>query len=161
YVGRGLNGFNNLTFASLEDEVRFLRGLVSVQRLADEVLEDCLAQNLGLAAALDIYLTQCARMIHAKGGFVQISGTSEPVLTRLWGQVPADVDRFAFYEGAVVLDESRTLFVCPLDLADIRLGALGFLLPGRFEGGGKTVMALVEVLAEMLDSTLLGFLALS
>ncbi len=51
----------NLTFDSLEDEVRFLRGLVAVQRLADEVLEDCLAQNLGLAAALDIYLTQCAR----------------------------------------------------------------------------------------------------
>jgi serine/threonine-protein kinase len=151
----------NLTFASLEDEVRFLRGLVSVQRLADEVLEDCLAQNLGLAAALDIYLTQCARMIHAKGAFVQISGTSEPVLTRMWGQVPADVDRFAYYEGAVVLDESRTLFVAPLDLADIRLGALGFLLPGRFEAGGKTVMALVEALAEMLDSTLLGFLALS
>jgi eukaryotic-like serine/threonine-protein kinase len=156
-----LNVFNNLQFASLEDEVRFLRGLVSVQRLADEVLEDCLAQNLGLAAALDIYLTQCARMIHAKGAFVQISGTTEPVLTRLWGQVPADVDKFAYYEGAVVLDESRTLFVAPLDLADLRLGALGFLLPGRFESGGKTVMALVEALAEMLDSTLLGFLALS
>src|SRR5262249_19556787 len=127
----------------------------------DEVLEDCLAQNLGLAAALDIYLTQCARMIHAKGGFVQVSGTSDPVLTRLWGQVPADVDRFAFNEGTTVLDETRTLFVARLDLADIRLGALGFLLPGRFEDGGAMVMTLVKALAEMLDSTLLGFLALS
>ncbi|MBK7861918.1 MAG: serine/threonine protein kinase [Archangiaceae bacterium] len=150
-----------MTFASLEDEVRFLRGLVSLQRLADEVLEDCLAQNMGLAAALDVYLTQCARMIHAKGGFVELRGTEEPVLTRLWGQVPADIDRFAHYEGAVVLDEARTLFVSQLELAHVKLGAIGFILPGRFEGGGKHVMALVDAIAEMLDSAVLGFLALS
>jgi serine/threonine-protein kinase len=151
----------NLTFASLEDEVRFLRGLVSVQRLADEVLEDCLAQSMGLSAALDIYLSQCARMIHAKGGFVQLRGTEEPVLTQLWGQVPADVDRFAHYEGAVVVEASRTLFVSQLELANLKLGAIGFILPGRFEGGGKHVMELVETIAEMLDSAVLGFLAIS
>lgn len=150
-----------LTFASLEEEVRFLRGLVSVQRLADEVLEDCLAQNMGLSAALDIYLSQCARMIHAKGAFVELRGTDGPVLTRLWGQVPADVDRFAQYEGAVVLQESRTLFVSQLELAEVRLGAIGFILPGRFEGGGKHVMALVDAVSEMLDSAVLGFIALS
>jgi len=151
----------SLTFASLEEEVRFLRGLVSVQRLADEVLEDCLSQNMGLAAALDIYLSQCARMIHAKGAFVELAGSEGPVLTRLWGQVPADVDRFSHYEGAVVLQESRTLFVSQLELAEVRLGSIGFILPGRFEGGGKHVMALVDAVAEMLDSAVLGFIALS
>lgn len=151
----------NLTFGSIEDEVRFLRGLVSVQRLADEVLEDCLAQQMGLAAALDIYLSQCARMIHAKGAFVEIIGTEGPVLTRIWGQVHADIDRFAHYEGAVVLQETRTLFVSQLELAEVKLGSIGFILPGRFEGGGKHVMALVDAVAEMLDSAVLGFIALS
>ncbi|MBL8957669.1 MAG: serine/threonine protein kinase [Myxococcaceae bacterium] len=151
----------NLTFASLEEEVRFLRGLVSVQRLADEVLEDCLSQNMGLAAALDIYLSQCARMIHARGAFVELTGTEGPVLQRLWGQVPADVDRFSHYEGAVVLQESRTLFVSQLELAHVKLGSIGFILPGRFEGGGKHVMELVDAIAEMLDSAVLGFIALS
>ena len=151
----------SLTFASLEEEVRFLRGLVSVQRLADEVLEDCLSQNMGLAAALDVYLTQCARMIHARGAFVELTGTEGPVLQRIWGQVPADIDRFAHYEGAVVLQESRTLFVSQLELAHVRLGSIGFILPGRFEGGGKHVMALVDTIAEMLDSAVLGFIALS
>ncbi len=151
----------SLTFASLEEEVRFLRGLVSVQRLADEVLEDCLSQNMGLSAALDIYLSQCARMIHARGGFVELVGTEGPVLQRIWGQVPADIDRFAHYEGAVVLQEARTLFVSQLELADVRLGSIGFVLPGRFEGGGKHVMALVDAIAEMLDSAVLGFIALS
>ncbi len=100
-------------------------------------------------------------MIHAKGAFVQITGTSDPVLTRLWGQVPADIDRFAQHDGAVVLDQNRTLFVLPLDLATLKIGSIGFLLAGRFEDGGKTVLALVETIAEMLDSAVLGFLALS
>ena len=49
-------GIDGLTFDSLEEEVRFLRGLVSVQRLADEVLEDCIERQLGLNAAADVFL---------------------------------------------------------------------------------------------------------
>ncbi len=64
-----------LKFESIDEEVRFLRGLVSVQRLADEVLEDCLERQLGLTAAADVFLTQCARMIHAQAAFVQVTGT--------------------------------------------------------------------------------------
>jgi serine/threonine-protein kinase len=71
------------SFESLEEEVRFLRGLVAVQRLADEVLEDCVERQLGLAAAADVFLSQCARMIHAKGAFVQVLGSEGPVLTRV------------------------------------------------------------------------------
>jgi len=150
-----------LTFESADEELRFLRGLVQVQRLADEVLEDCLAKNLGLSAALDVYLTQCARMIHASSAFVQLRGTEEPVLMRGWGQGGFSVDHWANHEGAVVLDEAHTLFVAQLDLGELNFGCLGFVLPGTFAGGGKLVMALVKSVAEMLDSTVLGFLALS
>lgn len=151
----------NLKFASLEEEVRFLRGLISVQRMADEVLEDSLSRNLGLHAALDVFLTQCMRMIHAKGGFVTLKGTRETVLTRLVGGEFIDVRRYAEFDGAVEIDEKHTLFVAPLELGELEFGALGFLLPGKFEEGGKQVMALVEAVAEMLDSAVLSFLALS
>lgn len=151
----------NLKFASLEDEVRFLRGLISVQRMADEVLEDCLARNLGLHAALDVFLTQCLRMIHARGAFVTLRGTQETVLTRLAGAEYIDVRKYGSFQGAVVVDEKHTLFVAPLALGELNFGALGFLLPGRFEGGGKEVLTLVEAVAEMLDSAVLSFLALS
>ncbi len=129
--------------------------------MADEVLEDCLARNLGLHAALDVFLTQCLRMIHAKGAFVTLRGSHETVLTRLSGAEYIDVRKYGGFEGAVVIDEKRTLFVAPLNLGELNFGALGFLLPGRFEGGGKEVMALVEAVAEMLDSAVLSFLALS
>ncbi len=151
----------HLKFDSLEDEVRFLRGLVAVQRMSDEVLEDSLARGLGLQAALDVFLTQCMRMIHAKGAFVTLRGTQETVLSRLVGNEYIDVRKYSHFDGAVVIDEKHTLFVAPLELAEINFGALGFLLPGRFEGGGKEVMALVEAVAEMLDSTVLAFLALT
>lgn len=149
-----------LKFDSTDEELRFLRGLISLQRLSDEVLEDCLAKNLGLTAALDVYLSQCARMIHAAGAFVQLRGTQEQVLVRGFGALGFDVGQYESFEGAVVLDEKRTLFTAQLDLGEINFGVLGFVLNGTFEGGGKLVHALVKCVAEMLDSTVLGFLAL-
>lgn len=148
-------------FDSLDEEVRFLRGLVSVQQLADEVLEDCLDKQLGLAAAVDVFLSQCARMIHARGAFAQLLGPSGPALTRVWGNEYFDVTTWSQYRGAVQVGDRRTVFVAPLTLGRTTLGTLGFLLPGTFEDGGSHVLALVEVVAEILDSAVLSFLALS
>ncbi|MHB8877044.1 MAG: serine/threonine-protein kinase [Myxococcaceae bacterium] len=148
-------------FESQAEEVRFLRGLVSIQRMADEILEDCLERQVGLAAAVDVYLSQCARMIHAVGGFVQLRGSQEPVLTRVFGAEPVDLEKYAKYQGAVVLDERQTLFVTQLTLGVLDFGGIGFIVRGRFEGGGKQVMALVEAVGEMLDSAVLGFIALA
>ena len=150
-----------LRFESLEEEVRFLRGFVSVQRMADEVLEDCIERQLGLSAALDVFLTQCARMIHARGAFVQVLGSAGPVLTRVWGNEYFDVTTWAAYRGAVPLGDQRTVFVSALTLGQTCLGSIGFLLPGSFGDGGKHVLALVEAVAEILDSAILSFIALS
>lgn len=150
-----------LTFDSLEEEVRFLRGLLSVQRLADEVLEDCIERQLGLNAAADVFLSQCARMIHARGAFVQILGSEGPVLTRVWGNDVTDVPTWSEARGAVALSDDRTIFVAPLNLGSIKLGSIGFLLPGTFADGGQQVMALVNGIAEMFDSAVLSFIALA
>ncbi len=150
-----------LTFASLEEEVRFLRGVRQVQRMADEILEDCLARQLGLAAALDVFLTQCARMIHARGAFVDLRGNTESVLFKKWGELPADIARYAHHQGGVSLGEARTLFVAPLTLSSTPMGSLGFVLPGQFQDGGLQVLELVKAIAEQLDSAVLAFLALS
>lgn len=150
-----------LTFDSLEEEVRFLRGLVAVQRLADEVLEDCLERQLGLSAAADVFLTQTARMIHAKSAFVRVEGSSGPVLTRLFGPARLDVDALSRAPGVQPLDERRTIFVAPLTLGSTRLGALGYVLDGTFSDGGAQVLELVTSVAEMFDSAVLGFMALA
>lgn len=150
-----------LSFESLEEEVRFLRGLVAVQRLADEVLEDCVERQLGLTAAADVFLAQCARMIHARGAFVQVLGSEGPVLTRVWGNEPFDVATWADARGAVSLGDERTVFVAPLTLGQTKLGSLGFILPGTFTDGGQQVLALVSAVAEMFDSAVLSFIALA
>lgn len=152
---------SQLKFDSLDEEVRFLRGLVAVQRLADEVLEDCIERQLGLSAALDVFLAQCARMIHARGAFVQVVGGHGPVLTRVWGNEYFDASSWADHRGAVPLGDQRTVFVASLTLGRTALGSIGFLLPGVFGDGGKHVLALVEAVAEILDSAVLSFLALS
>ncbi len=149
------------TFASLDEEVRFLRGLVTVQRMADEVLEDCLERQLGLTAAADAFLAQCARMIHAKAAFVQLRGTEGAVLTRVWGTDLYDISPWVSAVGPVAITNDRTVFVAKLTLGNIELGSLGFVLPGTFSDGGAQVMALVEAVAEMFDSAVLGFIALS
>lgn len=150
-----------LKFESIDEEVRFLRGLVSVQRLADEVLEDCLERQLGLTAAADVFLTQCARMIHAQAAFVQVTGTQGPVMTRTWGTGLSDVVRWVDARGAVSIDQERTVFVAALDLGKLSLGSIGFVLPGHFSDGGVQVMALVETIAEMFDSAVLSFIAIA
>ncbi len=150
-----------LRFDSLEEEVRFLRGLVAVQRLADEVLEDCIDRQVGLTAALDVFLTQCARMIHARGAFVQVHGASGPVLTRVWGNEYFDASQWASYRGAVPMGDGRTVFVAQLDIGSMALGSIGFLLAGTFGDGGPHVLALVEAVAEVLDTSILSFIALS
>lgn len=148
-------------FQNLEDEVRFLRGLLSVQRLADEVLEDCQERQLGLAAAADVFLTQCARMIHAKGAFVQVLGSGGPVLTRTWGGEYLDAGQWAGQPGVHPLPNRRTLFVKPLTLGTTLLGSIGFALPGEFPDSAPQVLALVEAVAEVFDSAVLGFIALA
>jgi serine/threonine-protein kinase len=123
---------------------------LSVQRLADEVLEDCIERQLGLEVAVDVYLSQCARMIHARGAFLQLLGNDGPVLTRVWGKEHFDVGSAAGLRGAHVLDHGRTFFVAPLDLGRIGLGSVGFVLPGRFADPAQ-VLALVEGVAETFD----------
>ncbi len=150
-----------LTFESLEEEVRFLRGQVNVHRLADEVLEDCMERKLGLSAAADVFLSQCARMIHAKAAFLQLRGTQGPVLTRVWGTGLFDVMRWADAVGAVPIEEGRTVFVAKLDIGELELGSIGFILPGHFSDGGVQVLALVETIAEIFDTAILSFLALA
>ncbi len=149
------------TFESLDDEVRFLRGLVAVQRMADEVLEDCLERQLGLSAAADVFLTQCARMIHARSAFVQVCGAQGPVMTRVWGAELDQLSTWVDQRGAVKIDPQRTAFVAPLTLGTLTLGSLGFVLPGHFSDGGTHVLALVEAVAEMFDSAVLSFIALA
>lgn len=150
-----------LTFDSLDEEVQFLRGLVAVQRLADEVLEDCIERSLGLAAAADVYLTQCARMIHARGAFVQVVGADGPVLTRVWGNEYLDVTQWAQLGRAQALVNGKTVFVAQLTLGSLRLGAIGFVLEGHFSDAGAQVSELVKTIAEMFDSALLSFMALT
>ncbi len=148
-------------FASADDEVRFLRGLVAVHRMADAVIEDCLERQLGLSAAADVFLTQCARMIHATGAALQLDGTSGPVLTRTWGSLRGDVSALATESGVFPQGDRSTLFVAPLNLGRIRLGALGFVLPGTFDEGVEHVVALVDAIAEMFDTSVLAFLAVT
>jgi hypothetical protein len=100
-------------------------------------------------------------MIHARAGFVQLIGTQGPVLTRLWGAEPLDAMHWAPHDGAHQAGPQRTVFVAPLLLGRLRLGSLGFLLPGTFAQGSAHVLALVDAVAEMLDSAVLSFLALS
>lgn len=150
-----------LKFESVDEEVRFLRGLVAVQRLADEVLEDCLERQLGLSAAADVFLTQCARMIHAQAAFVQVKGSQGVVLTRVWGSGLYDLMRWVDARGAVRIDNEHTVFVASLDIGKLQLGSIGFVLPGHFSDGGLQVMELVGTVAEMFDSAVLSFIALA
>ncbi|MDY7227674.1 serine/threonine-protein kinase [Hyalangium rubrum] len=148
-------------FPSLEAEVAFLRGLTTVHRMADDIIEDCFERGLDLDTGLDVFLTQCARMVHAVAGFVSIRGTRGPVLTRVLGELGADVFEAAHWSGARRLEDGRMLFCTQLTLGRLNLGGLGLVMEGRFEeDGGRTVMKLVEAIGEQLDTSVLGFLAL-
>lgn len=149
-----------MTFDSPDEELQFLRALVRLTEMADVVLEDCLERGLGLASAVDVYLAQAARMVHARAGFVQVKGRGGPVLTRVLGNPGLEVDLAAGWDGAVALEGKGTLFVAPLSLGSTRIGALGLLLDG--EHPPRTpVLKLVRTLAEQLDTAVLSFMALS
>src|SRR5262245_6063235 len=135
---------SGVEFPSLEVEVAFLRGLVSVNRMADDILEDCLERGLAVDAALDIFLTQCARMVHARAGFVSLQGTRGPVMTRVLGELGMDVHEAARRKGRLQMPEGRILFCTRLNLGKLDFGALGFVVEGSFEDGGQLVMKLVE-----------------
>ena len=148
-------------FPSLEAEVAFLRGLNAVVRMADDILEDCLERGLSLDAAVDVFLTQCARLVHASAGFVCLRGTAGPVLTRVLGQPGVDVFEAASWKGAHPVSNGRMLFCAPLALGRLELGTLGLVVEGRFDDGGWLVMKLVEAIADQLDNAVLAFLSLT
>jgi serine/threonine-protein kinase len=148
-------------FPSLEAEVAFLRGLTAVVRMADDILEDCLERGLSLDAAVDVFLTQCARLVHASAGFVCLKGTTGPVLTRVLGQLGVDVFEAAGWKGPRRLPDGRMVFCAPLLLGKLDLGTLGLVVEGNFDDGGRLVMKLVEAIGDQLDNAVVAFLALS
>ncbi|MBL0694945.1 serine/threonine-protein kinase [Comamonas sp. JC664] len=150
-----------MEFPSLEDEVVFLRALMSVHRMSDVILEDCLERGLDLDSGLDVFLTQCARLVHAPAGFVSLRGTRGPVVTRVLGEPGVDVAQAAFWQGIHALEDGRTLFCTRLALGSLELGGLGLVVGGHFEDGGRMVLKLVEAIGEQLDTAVLGFLALT
>nr|WP_324291518.1 serine/threonine-protein kinase [Corallococcus sp. BB11-1] len=129
--------------------------------MADDILEDCLERGLDLDTGLDVFLTQCARMVHARAGFVSLRGTRGPVLTRVLGELGADVFAAAHWSGPKQLPDGRTLFCQQLTLGRLNLGGLGLVVEGNFADGGGRVMGLVEAIGEQLDSAVLSFLALT
>jgi eukaryotic-like serine/threonine-protein kinase len=147
-------------FPSLEAEVAFLRGLTSVHRMADDIIEDCFERGLDLDTGLDVFLTQCARMVHAVAGFVCVRGTQGPVLTRVLGELGVDVFEAVKWAGPRRLQSGRMLFCTQLTIGKLNVGALGLVVEGRFEDGGRLVMQLVDAIGEQLDTAVLGFLAL-
>jgi serine/threonine-protein kinase len=152
---------HTVEFPSLEAEVAFLRGLTAVVRMADDILEDCLERGLNLDAAVDVFLTQCARLVHASAGFVCLKGTTGPVLTRVLGQLGANVFDAAGWKGPRLLPDGRMMFCAPLALGRLELGTLGLVVEGRFDDGGRLVMKLVEAIGDQLDNAVLAFLALT
>ncbi|WP_426757278.1 serine/threonine-protein kinase [Myxococcus sp. Y35] len=129
--------------------------------MADAILEDCLERGLDLDSGLDVFLTQCARLVHARAGFVSLRGTQGPVLTRVLGELGTEVSEAAYWQGVRKLQDGKTLFCTKLALGSLELGGLGLVVEGAFEDGGRLVMKLVEAIGEQLDTAVLGFLALT
>jgi serine/threonine-protein kinase len=150
-----------MRFASLEEEVKYLRALVRVTRLADDILEDCLDRQMGLAAALDVFLSHAVRLVQASAGFVEVRGSLGPVISRVVGRPGVQVETAMEWSGPVALLGGKTLFVKPLTLGKTRIGSLGVTLAGHFEDGGEQVMSLVDAMGELLDTSILAFLAVS
>ncbi len=145
---------------SMEDELRLLRAVVRVQRLADDVIEDCLARQMGISAALDVYLAQCAGILSATSAYVELCGTVGPVLSRTFGET-VDVAEFRGRAGTERLPNGRLVVHSNLNLAHLKLGQLGFIIPSALSEGSELVLSLVRSMAETLDTSLLAFLALA
>lgn len=148
-------------FPSLEAEVAFLRGLNAVVKMADEILEDCLERGLSLQSAVDVFLTQCARLVHASAGFVCLRGTQGPVLTQVLGSLGVDVFEASRWRGPHALPHGGMLFCTSLALGKLELGSMGLVVAGTFDDGGALVMKLVDAIGDQLDNAVLAFLALS
>ncbi|HEY3450948.1 MAG TPA: serine/threonine-protein kinase [Myxococcales bacterium] len=146
------------SFNSLEEEVAFLRAWTRVSSLVDTILEDCLEQRMGLQAGLDVFLSQCVRLVGAQAGFARIEGSSGPVLALVEGALDLPFDEACSRCGVRELP-GRTLFVKELALGRTRLGVFGLLVEKASQP--DQVMALVDAMGEQLDSALLGFLALA
>lgn len=148
-------------FSSPEAELAFLRGLTSVYRVADEILEDCLERGLDLEAATDAYLSHCLRLLHASAGFISLRGTQGPVLTRVLGPLGIDVHEAARWQGSRPLGDQRVLFCYPLALGKLEFGGMGLIVTGHFDAATEQHIAtLVEAMAEQFDTAVLSFLAL-
>ena len=151
----------SVEFPSPQAELAFLRGLTSVHRMADDIIEDCFERGLDLDTGLDVFLTQCARMVHAVAGFVSVRGTRGPVITRVLGDLGADPFEAAKWSGPRRLPDGRMLFCTQLTLGRLNLGGLGLVVEGSFEDGGSLVMKLVEAIGDQLDNAVVAFLALT
>jgi len=149
-----------IPFATVEQELAFLRAHAQVARLTDALLEDCLERGLGLEAALDVYLCQCGRLLGAREGFVQVWGTRAPVCTVRMGVQTSDDPRIDRPQGLYRLPEG-TLLVKRLTLGSLELGTFGLVVPDLTEADAPAALALVDAMGEQLDSSLLGFAALA
>jgi len=147
-------------FASEQEELAWLRAVTRVTRLADDVVEDCLARGLGLQSALDVFLSLCARMLRALSGAVVLEGPDGPLLRRLHGAPGFDLEQYRLGDAAVALDNGNTLLVCPLDVGGVRLGALALELRGAHPEGAPLQRALLAAMADQLDGAVLAFAAL-
>lgn len=151
-----------MQFRSPEEELKFLRALLRVNQIADVILEDCLEKRLGLSAAVDVYLTQTARMVHAPTGFVQVRGNHGPVLTRVLGNPRLDVSQAAQWEGAVPLNDGRCAYVARLTLGSLHLGSFGLIAEStKGAADHEPMLTLVRAIAEQLDTAVLSFMALA
>ncbi|MGI5864792.1 MAG: serine/threonine-protein kinase [Myxococcales bacterium] len=152
-------GLQPLTFKSVEHELKFLRAHTRVTRLVDAILEDCLARGLGLEAALDVFLSQCARLLGASSGFVQLRGTHGPVLTRRMGPAKLGKQHLSAAEGVHPFNRGQ-LLVKDLAFGAARLGAFGLVVEDLPADEIPVARALVDAMGEQLDNTVLAFVAL-
>jgi serine/threonine-protein kinase len=148
-------------FDRTEDELDFLRALDRLHRLVDDLLEECLQKRLGLAAALEVIVGHCMRMVGAEAGFVELFGTKGPVLSRVKGALPVPLEDARRMRGRVPLASGEELFVWPLDLGTLHLGALGLSLPKGEQVRADVALAFVASIAEQLDNAVLAFVALT
>src|SRR5690606_4384565 len=114
--------------------------------MADTVLEDCLEKGLGLAAALDVFLSRANQLLFAEGSMVQLTGRERPVLTRVVGSFPVAAEEAVQIRGTARLDNGLTLFSAPMTSGKVPLGTFCVVGKGPFNEGGASVLRLVQVM---------------
>lgn len=104
--------------------------LVPLLRLLDDTMESCVADRLGLSAAMDRYLPVAARALGAEGAVVRTRDESRAMATCAWGKAAErDLRRFP-NRRAVVRSRGRTWLVQPLNVAGRVIGSAAFVFPG-------------------------------